>query len=102
MYTSSRPKTIMTPDSVCSPRVLLVSEPPLRAMGHESQNLGQVQLEDPIAAHIDPILWALNHSKLQQHFGAAIDQVQIQQLGKKPSKRGARTQAGNDCYRICY
>jgi len=41
---------------------------------------GKVQLEDPIAAHIDPILWALNHSKLQQHFGAAIDQVQIQHL----------------------
>jgi hypothetical protein len=45
-----------------------------------------VQLDDPIAAHIDPMLWALNHSKLEQHFGAAIDQVQIQHLGvlKKP------------------
>ena len=40
-----------------------------------------MQLDDPIAAHIDPILWALNHSKLAQHFGQAIDQVQIQWLG---------------------
>ena len=50
-----------------------------------------MQLEDPIAAHIDPILWALNHSKLQQHFGAAIDQVQIQQLRQNlGSEQGPR------------
>eukprot|EP00435_Cladocopium_sp_Y103_P021304 s1357_g5.t1 len=41
---------------------------------------GKVQLDDPIAAHIDPILWELNHTKLEHHFGSPIQQVQIQHL----------------------
>ena len=41
----------------------------------------QVALEDPIAVHIDPILLALNGTRLHEKFGDPIHDVQIQQLG---------------------
>lgn len=41
---------------------------------------GVVSLTDPISQHIDPILTQLNGSRLADHFGSAIETVQIQHL----------------------
>ncbi|CAK9118787.1 unnamed protein product [Durusdinium trenchii] len=41
---------------------------------------GKVNLTDPIALHIDPILIALNGTRLEDHFGSPIHGVQIQHL----------------------
>lgn len=39
-----------------------------------------MNLTDPIALHIDPILIALNGTRLEDHFGSPIHGVQIQHL----------------------